>query len=94
MAVVESQIAETFVAVEQQVLVPAIRRVVRVGRAHLKSDDVVLGTLQFAARAERNDRFDGFLRFKFLEHLQVRIFRIQNGAALSAHHAERMSGGA
>ena len=56
MAVVLSQIAEAFVRIEQHVLVPAVGDAIDVNGAPFKADDLVIGSANFPARSERNQR--------------------------------------
>src|SRR6185503_14897947 len=61
-----------------------------IGGALLKSDDFVLGAKDLAAASERDQRVDGLLGAEFLEHLEVRIFRVQDRVTLRARDAQGM----
>ncbi len=83
-ALVLAEIAEPLFPVEEQVFVPAIRLVVDDDVAVLVADDLVLVTVEGAARAQRNLRHVTFSRLRFLEDEHVRVVRILDRGAARA----------
>src|SRR5262245_21410349 len=90
MALVVTEIAETSMWVEQDVLVPRVAGAVHLDRASLEADHLPGVIVPGAARAERDVGVDRFLELCALQDVDVGIFRIEDGAATRARHDARM----
>src|SRR6185369_8377520 len=89
-AVVLGEVAEPLVRIEEEVLVPAVRRPVDHDAANLVADRLPLLALERAARAERDLRLELLPRLEFLEDVEIRVARVEDAAAAPADDGERL----
>src|SRR4029077_6352338 len=81
-SVVFGEIAESFVGIEEHVLVPTIGDAVDMNGAPLEADRLVINAANFSACSQRNERlvFVGG-NFESLQDLQIGIFGVKDGMA-------------
>src|ERR1700686_3786939 len=86
-AVIFGEIANGFVRIEEDILVPVIADALDLDGAALKADDFVIHAAKFAARAQRNQRpVTSGNGLKFLKNLKIRVLGVEDGMATLANY--------